>query len=43
LPLLATKPRQLDVKRYQQMTKFMHQKGLIPKALELKEYAVELQ
>ena len=43
LPLLATKPRQLDAKRYQQMAEFMHQKGLIPKALELKDYAVELQ
>ena len=43
LPLLATKPRQLDVKRYQQMAEFMHQKGLIPKALELKDYAVKLQ
>ena len=43
LPLLATKPRQLDAKRYQQMAEFMYQKGLIPKALELKDYAVELQ
>ena len=43
LPLLATKPRQLDTKRYQQMAEFMHQKGLIPKALELKDYTVELQ
>ena len=43
LPLLATKPRQLDAKRYQQMAEFMHQKGLIPKALELKDYTVELQ
>ena len=43
LPLLAAKPRQLDAKRYQQMAEFMHQKGLIPKALELKDYAIELQ
>ena len=43
LPLLATKPRQLDAKRYQQMAEFMHQKGLTPKTLELKDYAVELQ
>ena len=43
LPLLAAKPRQLDAKRYQQMAEFMHQKGLIPEALELKDYAIELQ
>ena len=43
LPLLTTKPHQLDTKRYQQMAEFMHQKGLIQKALELKDYAVELQ
>ena len=43
LPFLANKPRQLDAKRYQQMAKFMQQKGLIPKALALKEYAVEIK
>ncbi|WP_105897212.1 ABC transporter substrate-binding protein, partial [Haemophilus influenzae] len=43
LPFLANKPRQLDAKRYQQMAEFMQQKGLIPKALALKEYAVEIE
>ena len=43
LPFLANKPRQLDAKRYQQMAEFMQQKGLIPKVLALKEYAVEIE
>ncbi|HHE9498325.1 TPA: ABC transporter substrate-binding protein [Haemophilus influenzae] len=43
LPFLANKPRQLDAKRYQQMAEFMQQKGLIPKVLALKEYAVEIK
>lgn len=43
LPLLAKNPRQLDGKRYQQMAEFMQQKGLIPKALALEAYAVEVK